>query len=101
MPRELRIAVNRSRGHPEISLPLRVAHVRPHDLVPAAVEAAHDPVDLVVGTRAVLRVPEVAGERVEGEAERVADAVSEVAGHRIGRVARMEGGVAREPRPGG
>src|SRR5262249_3501512 len=50
---------------------------RPHDLNPAAVGPGCDAVHFVEGVVAVLRLPEEAGDRIEGEAEAVAPAIRE------------------------
>ena len=56
----------------------------PQPLVPPA----HDPIQLVVALRAVLGLPQVAGNRIEPQAERVADARGPHAPIRTGSPAR-------------
>ena len=101
LPGEFRIAVDRPWGHPQIALTLRVARVRSHDLGPAAVEPGDDPVDLIVLGRSVLSVPKAATHRVEGQPERVPDAVGVVPVHRVGGKERVEEGIVGQPRSAG
>ena len=74
-PGELRVGILRVGCLPQIALALRVARIRPHELLPAAIETGADMIDLVVGTGTILRIPEVTTHRVKVETKRVAHTV--------------------------
>src|SRR5207249_4408862 len=76
LPAQLRVLVMRGGAEgDELAGRPTVATRRAGDVFPAAVEARRDAVDLIVLVRSVLGVPQAAGDRIERQAEAVADAV--------------------------